>query len=109
LNAEDAHGKEPDTHWDRPLLSQPYIQSACGQCHLSVFTENESFEGAEVFLKGHEIFKNEGCIGCHKARGVGGIVGPDLTEQGEKTKHDYDFQNVKSDQSISNWLKEHFK
>ena len=51
----------------------------------------------------------EGCLGCHQARGVGGILGPDLTEQGEKTKHEYSFQNISGEQSISNWLKEHFR
>jgi mono/diheme cytochrome c family protein len=40
---------------------------------------------------------------------VGGIIGPDLTEQGEKTRHDYDFQNIASEQTVSNWLKEHFR
>ena len=61
------------------------------------------------FLKGKLIFAAEGCLGCHQARGVGGILGPDLTEQGEKTKHEYSFQNIKGEQSISNWLKEHFR
>jgi mono/diheme cytochrome c family protein len=45
-------------------------------------------EGMDVFLRGKKIFAGEGCLGCHQARGVGGIVGPDLTEQGEKTKHE---------------------
>ncbi len=47
-------------------------------------------------------------LGCHKARGLGGILGPDLTHQGEKTKHEYSFLNIKGEQSISNWLKKHF-
>ena len=62
----------------------------------------------EVFLRGKTIFSQEGCLGCHQARGVGGILGPDLTEQGEKTKHEYSFQNISGEQSVSNWLKEHF-
>jgi len=66
-------------------------------------------DGMEVFLKGLKIFSSEGCLGCHQARGVGGILGPDLTEQGEKTKHEYSFQNIRGEQSISNWLKEHFR
>lgn len=109
LNSREAHGIDRATHWDKPLLSQPYIQSTCGQCHLSVFRENERFAGTEVFRKGQEIFNREGCLGCHKARGVGGIIGPDLTEQGEKTRHEYNFQNIETEQTISNWLKEHFR
>jgi mono/diheme cytochrome c family protein len=109
LNSREAHGIDQETHWDRPLLSQPFIQSTCGQCHLSVFRENEHFAGTEVFSKGQEIFNREGCLGCHKARGVGGIMGPDLTEQGEKTRHEYNFQNIETEQTVSNWLKEHFR
>ncbi|MCK4747589.1 MAG: c-type cytochrome, partial [Bacteroidales bacterium] len=33
----------------------------------------------------------------------------DLTEQGEKTKHEYSFTNIEGEQTISNWLKEHFR
>lgn len=109
LNSRDAHGIDQETHWDRPLFSQPFIQSTCGQCHLAVFRENERFAGTEVFSKGQEIFNREGCLGCHKARGVGGIIGPDLTEQGEKTRHEYNFQNIETEQTVSNWLKEHFR
>ena len=65
--------------------------------------------GMGVFMKGKTIFSEEGCLGCHQARGVGGILGPDLTEQGEKTKHEYSFQNIQGEQTISNWLKEHFR
>lgn len=109
MNARDAHGIDPDTHWDQPMMTQPYIQSSCGKCHLSIFSENRSLQGTSVFLEGQEIFSREGCLGCHKARGVGGIIGPDLTEQGEKTRHEYNFQNIEVEQTVSNWLKEHFR
>lgn len=109
LNLEDAHAINRETHWDRPLLSDPYIQSSCGQCHLSVFEDDKVFTGADVFKAGHSIFSREGCLGCHKARGVGGIIGPDLTHQGEKTRQEYNFQNITSEQTVSNWLKEHFR
>jgi len=119
LSGKEAHGKLAETHWPHPLLEQPYIQSSCGKCHLAIFSEvNEispdqdpdaASQGMEVFLTGKTIFSLEGCLGCHQARGVGGILGPDLTEQGEKTKHEYSFQNIRGEQSISNWLKEHFR
>jgi mono/diheme cytochrome c family protein len=109
LNKREAHGIDHDTHWDQPLMSQTYIQSSCGKCHLSIFSEEQSFEGIAVFREGQQIFEREGCLGCHKARGVGGIIGPDLTEQGEKTRHEYSFQNIETEQTISNWLKEHFR
>ena len=119
LSKKEAFGRLPETHWPFPLLEQPYIQSSCGKCHLAVFSdelkegedndEPGARDGMEVFLKGKTIFSTEGCLGCHQARGVGGILGPDLTEQGEKTKHEYSFQNISGEQTISNWMKEHFR
>ncbi len=104
-----AFGEEPSVHWNFPLLHNPYIQSSCGKCHLGIFTEDQLLEGTGTFRHGKEVFSREGCLGCHRARGVGGILGPDLTGQGEKTKHEYSFTNIRGEQSISNWLKEHFR
>jgi len=119
LSRDEAFGQLSETHWPYPLLEQPYIQASCGKCHLAIFSEqikdhpeddqSGPMGGMEVFLKGKIIFSAEGCLGCHLARGVGGIIGPDLTEQGEKTKHEYSFQNIQGEQTISNWLKEHFR
>jgi len=119
LSREEAFGQLDETHWPYPLLEQPYIQSSCGKCHLAIFSEHPMhmpnddlagpLGGMDVFMKGKTIFSDEGCLGCHQARGVGGILGPDLTEQGEKTKHEYSFQNIEGEQTISNWLKEHFR
>jgi hypothetical protein len=97
LTTRDAHAKDPEAHWAYPLLDQPYIQASCGKCHLAIFDVQQrkdsiAMQGMEVFLQGKSIFSREGCLGCHQARGLGGILGPDLTEQGEKTKHDYSFQ-----------------
>lgn len=111
LDKEAAFGHSPDIHWPYPLLEQPYLQASCGKCHLAIFDgelEGE-MEGMDVFRRGKDLFAREGCLGCHKARGTGGILGPDLTRQGEKTKHEYSFRNVRGEQSISNWLMEHFK
>lgn len=109
LEKEQAFGREVDTYWPYPLLDQPYIQASCAKCHLAIFSRSSFMEGTEVLMKGQEIFVREGCLGCHKARGTGGVIGPDLTAQGEKTKHQYNFQNIVGEQTISNWLKEHFK
>jgi mono/diheme cytochrome c family protein len=119
LSREEAFGQLPETHWPYPMLEQPYIQASCGKCHLAIFSDparddpeddlSGAIAGMDVFVKGKTIFSSEGCLGCHQARGVGGILGPDLTEQGEKTKHEYSFQNIQGDQTISNWLKEHFR
>jgi len=114
LTREDAFGRLRSAHWPNSLLEQPYIQASCGKCHLAIFDVKEretdvAMEGMDVFIKGKYLFSQEGCLGCHKARDVGGILGPDLTRQGEKTKHEYSFQNISGEQTVSHWLKEHFK
>jgi len=109
IDRVQAFGLDPSTHWDFPLLYPPYIESSCGKCHLAIFSEHITLAGTETFMHGKFIFNREGCLGCHKARGVGGILGPDLTEQGEKTRHEYSFRNIQGEQTISNWLKEHFR
>jgi cbb3-type cytochrome c oxidase subunit III len=109
LEKEDAFGRTENAYWLFPLLDQPYIQASCGKCHLILFGEGHKLAETEIFIKGQQIFNREGCLGCHQARGVGGTVGPDLTEQGEKTRHEYNFQNVRGEQTVSNWLKEHFR
>ena len=114
LTREDAHGRSAEAHWPSPLLDQPYIQSSCGKCHLAIFDDRTgddvtTIPGMEFFLTGKTVFSREGCLGCHQARGLGGILGPDLTEQGEKTRHEYSFQHIRGEQTVSNWLKEHFK
>ena len=114
LSKEDAFGQVQSAHWPNALLEPPYIQSSCGKCHLAIYSAgdgeaDEIMDGMEVFIKGKHLFSEEGCLGCHKARDVGGILGPDLTRQGEKTKHEYSFQNISGEQSVSHWLKEHFK
>jgi len=114
LTSAEAHARDKGVHWTFPLLDQPYMQSSCGKCHLAIFDRNpenrdHTVPGMEVLLHGRTIFSREGCLGCHQARGLGGILGPDLTEQGEKTKHEYSFQHIRGEQTISNWLMEHFK
>ncbi|MBN1465812.1 c-type cytochrome, partial [candidate division KSB1 bacterium] len=109
VDQKNAHARAADIHWAQPLMAMQHIQSSCGQCHLTIFTNSNEIQNTEIFQKGHEIFAREGCLGCHKARGVGGSVGPDLTEQGEKTKHEYSFANVAGEHTIANWLYEHFK
>ena len=62
-----------------------------------------------MFQHGHDVFMLEGCLGCHKARGVGGLLGPDLTLQGAKTRHEYNFSRVAGEHTVPNWLLEHFR
>lgn len=109
VDRKSAHARAGSVHWPDPLLALDYIQSACGQCHLAIFDDSGTLRGTEIFQRGLHVFRQEGCLGCHKSRGVGGAVAPDLTEQGKKTRHEYDFANIIGDQTITNWLYQHFK
>ncbi len=92
-----------------PSVSLDYVQALCARCHLAVFANALPSTGADMLRSGLDILRREGCLGCHTLRGVGGHVGPDLTDQGSKTRHYYSFRNVEGDHSITNWLREHFQ
>lgn len=109
IDKKNAHARSRDVPWPTPLLSLDYLESSCGKCHLAIFGESTSLEGTGTFRHGLDIFRQEGCLGCHKARGVGGTVGPELTVQGEKTRHEYDFSRISGERTVSNWLYSHFK
>ncbi len=108
LGRKDAFALTQDIHWDYPVVSLQNAQASCGKCHLSVYDNEQQLEGADILLKGRDIVVNSGCLGCHKLRGTGGSVGPDLTNQGIKTVHDYDFTHVNGERTIPNWLEQHF-
>jgi len=109
VDAQNAHARSEDVDWPYPLRSLDHVESSCGQCHLAIFEDPESFPGTEVFQKGLILFRQEGCLGCHKTRGVGGTLGPDLTEQGRKTSRDYNFAYITGERTAVNWLHEHFE
>jgi cytochrome c2 len=75
--ARDAHGRVP--FWEAPLLEGEYRQASCGACHLA-----GDVAGAPVLAQGRQFFLQRGCVACHRIRGVGGIVGPDLTFVGSR-------------------------
>jgi len=108
LNRNEAHAASENIFWGYPLIPFHYIQSSCARCHIAIFGFEPHEEELEKLHQGLHIFQSEGCLGCHKARGVGGILGPDLTDQGNKTKKEYNFRHVEGEQSVYNWLKAHF-
>ncbi len=108
LSATEVFAQSEGIHWEYPVIPVQYGQSACGRCHLSVFETDQKLEGAEVLLKGQNIFLREGCLSCHNVRGTGGITSVELTNQGKKTSIEYSFENVHGERSVVNWLEEHF-
>lgn len=104
----EAHAQAEGIHWEYPLLPLKGISSYCGKCHLSIFEPSPQLKNTPNIINGLKIFRREGCLGCHKAREVGGMLGPDLTNQGAKSKKEYNFDNIQSKKTVFNWLKEHF-
>ena len=85
---EDAHGKVD--FWQTPLLTRDYIRASCGRCHK----EGEVPDVPEL-TEGRRLFETRGCRGCHKLNGIGGSIGPDLTEEGANHRS-------------PDWLERHF-
>ena len=131
IGKDDAHGEV--AHWAQPLLRGRAVYTSCGRCHY----ENDLF-GAEDDLyarpgaaarvpidaaelhrvvpgsqragidRGKQLVVHAGCLGCHAYRGRGGTLGPDITNIGDRTVHDFDFHHVAGEHTVANWLLEHF-
>ncbi len=124
----DAHGEVP--FWPAPLLRGSMAYTSCGRCHF----ENDLYggqsdlygpgfrtkqvtrgeltshvAGADAIARGKQLVITHGCLGCHKYRDRGGVLGPDITYLGDKTVHDFDFTHVTGEHSMLNWLTSHFK
>ncbi len=85
---ENAHGQV--AFWSQPLLRKDYIRASCGRCH-----KEGDVPGVPELTEGRHLFETHGCRGCHKLNGVGGSIGPDLTEEGASTRN-------------PEWLERHF-
>jgi mono/diheme cytochrome c family protein len=72
---DNAHGNVQ--FWETPLLPREYIRASCGRCH-----KEGEVPGVPELTEGKRLFDTQGCRGCHKLNGVGGSIGPDLTEEG---------------------------
>ncbi len=68
--------------WEEPVLMPPFLEANCARCHRSDMPE---LSGA--YQRGERLFKENGCQGCHKVRGRGGSLGPDLTTIGQASFH----------------------
>ncbi len=136
VDKEQAHGWHdngtPVAHHEAPLLRGDLVYTSCSACHYEhdlyggsadLFTASgpvdggsittaqltEALPGAEVILEGKDLVVQSGCLGCHKYRGRGGVLGPDITFVGDKTIHDFDFAHISGERTVAQWLFEHFK
>jgi mono/diheme cytochrome c family protein len=84
------------------------VKSNCANCHLSIFKHSPDSKLPLVINEAKSAVYGLGCLGCHKIRHVGGQLGPDLTDLGNKIRQGYNFKNVEGKHSIYNWHIEHF-
>ncbi|MCP4454558.1 MAG: c-type cytochrome, partial [Planctomycetes bacterium] len=132
---DDAHGRV--AHWDYPMLSRESAYTRCSLCHYEndlfgaaedIYAKQDLFDpiqqhelsdvvpGLEVsrslsVVRGKQLAVQYGCLGCHKYRGRGGSLGPDISYVGDKTVHDFDFSHahIEGKRTVAKWLLEHFK
>ncbi len=88
VDKTNAHGRV--AFWSQPLLPKDYVRASCGRCH-----KEGDVPGVPELAEGRRIFETHGCRGCHKLDGVGGSIGPDLTEEGANHRQ-------------PEWLQRHF-
>ncbi len=98
----------PAEHWERPMLTQPYLQASCVKCHANF----ESLHGAETATKGKALMDTHGCMGCHQWHGQGGPISVDLAEEtANKPLTRIDFSHTgleEEDRTLLNWIQLHF-
>jgi mono/diheme cytochrome c family protein len=106
LSREESCGADSPDALYAPFVSLDAIESSCGRCHLAIF--DTTLAGMPTLLRGTAIFRREGCLGCHRVRGKGGSIGPDLTDEGSKSLRAFDFSRVSGPKTIANWMRQHF-
>lgn len=130
-NTLDEHGHNP-SFWEEPLLMGKLVYTSCSRCHyendlyggqsdlygqvrpVQQITSGELTEvlpGAESIARGKQLVVDRGCLGCHKYRGRGGALGPDITYVGNKTVHNLDFHHIPpgTERTVEGWMFAHFK
>jgi len=106
LDRKESCGADQPDQLHVPFVSLHAIESSCGKCHLAIF--DTSATSMPTLHRGKMVFRREGCLGCHRVRGKGGSVGPDLTNEGSKNLRGFDFSSVSGPPTISNWMRRHF-
>lgn len=91
--AADAHGHVP--HWPAPMLALDRLDEACAKCHTE-----RSLPGAARYNAAMDLFYAKACLSCHKLRGQGGVVGPDISQVGALHDAEWHFKHLKDPKSV---------
>jgi len=91
--AADAHGHVP--HWPKPMLADDEMEQSCPKCHTDRWLPDVTRYNAAM-----DLFYEHGCLSCHKLRGRGGDIGPDITRAGELHDAGWHFKHFKDPKSV---------
>jgi cytochrome c2 len=112
---ESAHGSVE--HWEEPVLGKEMadlylvrdkkamMELNCNVCHRY---ERET-KGADTINRAKTIVQEKGCRACHTINGRGGILGPDLSNVGDKSPEQYDYSRMYGVKSAFAWHVAHFQ
>ncbi|MHC4077766.1 MAG: cbb3-type cytochrome c oxidase subunit II [Planctomycetota bacterium] len=73
--AADAHGHVP--HWPSPMLPPEKYDLVCFKCHA-----DPELEDAPNYNFGMKLFLAKSCRSCHRLRGNGNDIAPDISRAG---------------------------
>lgn len=134
LSMEEAHFTK-DKGWTEFFMSEklakdykfedytrmPLMEINCNSCHIydKEIKWTDFYNGKEVSYEtkyinlGKKLFEEKMCTCCHNFRGKGGLVGPDLSYEGDKPPDKYDFSAIRDwkelKPSVFSWHYFHFK
>ncbi|HEX5085529.1 MAG TPA: c-type cytochrome [Blastocatellia bacterium] len=110
-----AHGRVE--HWEEPLLGKrlsdlylvkdrkALMQINCNGCHRY----DRETKGADFINEAKKIVQEKNCRACHTINGRGGVIGPDLTFEGDKSPEQFDYGRVGGVKSAFAWHVAHFQ
>jgi predicted CXXCH cytochrome family protein len=77
------------------MLADNELERSCPKCHTDRWLPDVDRYNAAM-----DLFYEHGCLSCHKVRGRGGDIGPDITKAGEIHDEQWHFKHFKDPKSV---------
>lgn len=115
-DTESAHAVDVQD-WQQPLLGKDVgktysvsdwralMQINCNGCHRY----DHETAGADYINEAKALVQQKGCRACHTINGRGGVIGPDLTYEGDKSTEQHDYSRLSGVESEFAWHVAHLK